>query len=239
MNEYEKFTELILEKMSTLFKKYEIDFVKGLENTLSAVEKEPIRSQLTKEEEFYTEVFLHFGEIHTSLTNLGYIPVFIKKPFRKSKVYQEAGITRNLYLRYHIEHYLTETDILKNRVVRFLKKLSTMLLKEGRAEESKFVLEIKDSFLKYMKSYTKIRGSHIHEIRFDEEKLNRLTGFELASNYSQDEDLESVTAFLYDRAKKEWSERIIKNNESLKEAIDATFGALIPVVFPSEAQNTK
>ena len=237
MNEYERFTELILEKVRTYFKGLDQnEFFETLEGSLWGFGEKPNPPRLTKEEEFYLEIFLHFGEINTSMENLDYIPVFINQPFRKSKVYQEAGITRNSYLRYHVEHYLAENALLKNRVIRFLVKLSKMLLKDGKAEESKFILTVKDSFLKSMKRLTKIRNSHIHEIRFDEEKLNRLTGLELLSTSSQDENLELVTVFFYRIVKKEWSERIINNNKSLKEMINATFGVLIPIIFPSEAR---
>lgn len=239
MNEYEKFSELILEKAKTIFEKYKVGFSKNVEDSLRGVQKEPSPLALTQEEEFYSEIFLHFGEIDTSLKNLGHIPVFIKKPFRKSKVSEEAGITRNSYLGYHIEHYLTETNILKNRVARFLARFSKVLLKDGRDEESKFVLKVKDSFLKSMKSYGRIRDSHIHEIRFDDAQLWRLTGFELASNYTQDEQLELVTTFMYGKAKKQWTERIVKESKYLKEVTNAIFGALIPIVFPSEAHGAE
>jgi len=236
MNEYEKFTELILEKVETLFKKYETDFRKGLESTLSPVEREAIRSQFNKEEEFYTEVFLHFVEIHTSLENLDYIPVFIKKPFRKSKAYEEAGITRNRYLRYHVEHYIQEEYILLERVKTFLGWFSHQLKNEGRLKDSQFVLQLRDVFEKGMNNIRLLRRGHVHKARFDEERLSRLTRFELASIASQDEEVELVTTFLYGRAKKELSEWIINNNKNLRGVINAIFGALIPIVFPSQAQ---
>lgn len=239
MNEYLKFSELILEKVSAIFDKYKVDFSKNVEDGLRGVEKELSPLPLTEEEEFYSEIFRQFGEIDTSLKNIGYIPVFIKKPFRKLKAYQEAGITRNSYLRYHVEHYLMEVDILKNRVTRLLARLSKMLLKGGRGKESRLVLEVKESFLKSMKSYTKVRDSHVHEIRFDDAELWRLTGFELASNHSQDEDLELLTTFLYGKAKKQWSERISHDSKNLREVTNAVFGALIPIVFPSEAQTAE
>jgi len=239
MNDYDKFGKLILEKVNSYIEGLDqIEFHKYLIDSFGDATRKPKLPRQTweesEEESFYLDINGHFKEIKITLDNLDYIPVFIKKPFRKSKSYQSVGMTRESYLRYHVEHYFVENDICKNRMIRFLNKLSEKLLEQDRKEESEFILQIKKLFLKLMLGFRKTIGSNIHEKRLDKKELSRLGTFELLSTYSQNEDYELGTNFLYRKAKKEWYERIINNNIKLKEYINIIFGKLIPVVFPSQ-----
>lgn len=244
MAEYEKFGELVREKVRTYIKVLDQDEVrKHLRYFLWGVGEKPEPFQWTQEQDFYSETFWHYWEISISLENLDYIPVFIKKPFRESKAYQEAGITKASYLRYHIEHYLQENYILLERVDRFLGWLSHQLRNEGRMRDSKIVLQLRDAFDGGMNNLRLVRKRHVHIKRFDEDELSRLDFFEAFSTDSEDEKVERVSGNiateLYMGSKEEWTKRIKENNKNLRKMIDALFGALIPIVFPSEVQGAK
>lgn len=232
MTGYERFGELAVDKVKPLIKRIDQkELEKSVSDSIEGISKKPIPLGLTKEETFYRDVFWYFGEIKKSLETLEYIPIFINS-FRKSKAYGEAGITDTIYLRYHIEHYLQENYILLVRVRRFMGWLSHGFKKEGRNRESLFVSKLKDAFEDVMKNLRLVRKYHVHQARYDDNVLNMSTLFELAIS-SDDEDAKVGATLFYKLAKKEWSERIKKNNQDLKKSLDMIFEGLVPIVFPS------
>jgi hypothetical protein len=232
MTGYERFGELAVDKVKPLIKRIDQkELEKSVGDSIEGISPKPILLGLTKEELFYRDVFWHFGEIRKSSENLEYVPIFINS-FRKSKAYQEASITTTIYLRYHIEHYLQENYILLVRVKAFMDWLSREFKKEGRIRESLFVSKLKKAFENVTNNLRLVRGYHVHQARYDDNVLNVSTLFEIASS-SDDEETKVVATLSYKRAKKDWSERIKKNNQALKESLDAIFEGLIPIVFPS------
>lgn len=233
MTGYERFSKLAVDEIIPLFKRldhegfsqYAIDSINGI----SSSQKKP---NLTEEEDFYVKILRHFGEINKSLETLEHIPIFISS-FRKSKAYREAGITDTIHLRYHIEHYLQENYILLSRVQKFMGWLSHSLKNEGRLRESLFVSGLLKTFEDSMKNLKLVRGDHVHETRYDDNILNRATMLELAGQYKRDKDLSFGATMSYKLAKKEWSERIKKNNQDLRKSLDMIFEGLAPIVFPS------
>ena len=233
MTGFERFGELALDKVQPLIKKGidQKELEKSVWDSIEGIPHKPIPLSLTKEELFYRDVFWYWGEIRKSLENLEYVPIFINS-FRRSKAYREASITATIYLRYHIEHYLQENYILLVRVRAFMNWLSRGFKKEGRTQESLFVSKLKKYFENVMNNLTLARVYHVHQARYDDNVLNVSTLFEIAST-SEDEKLKIGATLSYKRAKKEWSERIKKNNQDLKESLDTIFESLIPIVFPS------
>jgi len=235
MTGYERFGELAVDRVKPLIGRIDRkELEKAVTDSIEGISRKPIPLGLTKEEPFYKDVFWHFGEIRKSLETLEYVPVFINS-FRKSKAYREAGITSTVHLRYHVEHYLQETYILLGRMDKFMGWLSRVYKKNGRTQESEFVSKLRSIFDEHMKNFKMVRGSHVHTTRYDDNALNISTLFELVST-SDNEEVKLGAPLFYKLAKKEWSERIKKNNQDLKKSLDMIFEALIPIVFPSAGE---
>lgn len=233
MTGYERFGELAVDKVKPLIKKgmHQKELEQAVSDSIEGITRTPKPLSLPEEEAFYRDIFWRFGEINKSLETLEHISVFINS-FRKSKAYREAGITDTIHLRYHIEHYLEEIYILLLRVRAFMNWLSRKFKKEGRIRESLFVSELKKAFENVTNNLESVRGDHVHQARYDDNILNVSTLFEIVSS-GDDKEMKVAAIISYKRAKKEWSERIKKNNKALKESLDAIFEALIPIVFPS------
>jgi hypothetical protein len=232
MTGYERFRKLAQDKVMPLIKRIDQkELEQAVSDSIEGITRTSKPLGLPKEEAFYRDIFWHFVEINKSLETLEHIPVFINS-FRKSKAYQEVGITDTIHLRYHIEHYIQENYILLERVRKFMGWLSNGFKKEGRPREGELVSELRGIFDKYMKNLKTVRGSHVHTARYDDNVLNISTLFELASN-GDDEEAKVVATLSYKRAKKKWSERIEKNNQDLKKILNVMFEGLAPIVFPS------
>jgi len=233
MTGYERFGELAVDKVKPLIKKgmHQKELEQAVSDSIEGITRTPKPLDLPEEEAFYRDIFWHFVEINKSLETLEHIPVFINS-FRRPKAYWEASITATIYLRYHIEHYLQENYILLVRVRAFMNWLSRGFKKEGRTQESLFVSKWKKYFENVMNNLTLVRGYHVHQARYDDNVLNVSTLFEIASS-ADDKEMKAVATLSYKRAKKEWSKIIKKNNQALKESLDAIFEVLIPIVFPS------
>jgi len=124
--------------------------------------------QSNKEIFLYNSLFDPYNEILYSYDTLKDIKYYCNNfPFQKENL-------RIRYLRYNIENYLNEMYILKNRLESFPKKLERLYKNCSKINNKKFKnfqLIFKDKFNKY----DKIRGEHVHQYRYYDKDIKRLS----------------------------------------------------------------
>ncbi len=187
----------------------------------------PERRQMPPHEAAVERLFFGFVEILESVKNLRNIPVYISRfPYR------HAGIEKGAYLRYHVENYLNEIYLLRERMKQYLTVISRLFKADSRSREIDVASKaISKHFSAVLSGFTRIRGAHVHEQRHAlmDQDFIRLGTFEVIRNESQ------AYASLYERtyrevrkAKRAWIER---TNESIESLLNTYFEILYDLLF--------
>ena len=99
--------------------------------------KQHTGSRWSSREDFFDKVTIGFAEIEQSFANIEIIPEYLRRfPFRHLK------ISKVNYLRYHVENYLQELYVLRNRIETFIVLLSRYYRKEKDYSEIQTVIKI-------------------------------------------------------------------------------------------------
>lgn len=231
---YDAFKNLLVEKASKIFLKYENGRLakrygrkrsRSPREVFSDIGKN-IEKNASAEEKYIIDLLTRFSEIDSSLGHLANAPTYLK---HFPKVLARAGITERGYINYHIENYIQEVYILKERIKRFLKFVSRKLRKKGQIQLSGSIDKCLKLFEKELTSITQARGHHVHQTRYTDEDLFALTLFDLVRETHQ--DLELGYELLMLTAKSKWLEWIEDNNELMRSMVDALFRAVTPYVI--------
>jgi len=172
---------------------------------------------LGPKESLIRDLFLSFGEIQTSFERMRSIDIYIGR-----FPYSKRGISKGSYLEYHVENYLSEFFILRERLLNFITLVLRRYRSDSRYVEFKRVgAGLREALRKYFGPISKSRGLHIHRYRYNDQDLSRLLILEnLAPN---EETFRRRYELVYKdvrRKKKEW---IRQNNLSLRELLDIFF----------------
>ena len=156
------------------------------------------------------KLFRPFSEIAESYGSLLSIRAYINSfPFRNS------SISRVSYLRYHIENYLNEIYVLKERLVSFLKVISRAY---KSSPEYPAIFKITESLRSLteesFKPYVKVRGSHIHQYRYNDSDVSRLSSLDLLMKGSDEEFtriIKGIFKLAYSEIKRKWRKKTVED----------------------------
>jgi len=185
----------------------------------------PKPRELSPRESFIQQLFFGFVEILESVESLRNVPIYIRRfPYRS------AGVEKTAYLRYHTENYLNELYILKNRMKALLTVISRRYRKDPRRDQIRDASErIQEHFGQALTNVVLTRGAHVHERRFDDYDLSRLTLFKIMSSESDAFAMEYEEVYRQvRRTKRLWIET---TNKSIEKLLDVYFGILKTLLF--------
>ncbi|MCH8171531.1 MAG: hypothetical protein IIB07_10460 [Bacteroidetes bacterium] len=190
------------------------------------------RKYSTKELFASNSLFKPFSEIIKSYQSLENIKIYIG-----SFPYKNKKIKKDEYLRYHLENYLNELYILKNRLIAFVRILSkayskSLLKDKVNKHFPKLCVSVSDSF----KGYTNIRGLHVHQNRYTTFDLDRLASFEIFM-LSDDEKMELIRNYykeVYREIRNNWRKNISEDLKSIKNLLDYYFGEIMEVIVEND-----
>lgn len=203
----------------------------ALSNHLFDSEEKQHASINFKRDEYVAIIlFSGFGEIRKSFGNLRDIEIYVRR-----FPYGNTDISRVRYLQYHIENYLNEVYILQQRLDTFLTKI------ERKYKRMHNIQEIKIEFKKYkdiinsaLGEIVRIRGGHVHDLRFQNEDIDKLEMLELLSDAS-DPLFSMIYQEEYTKIRKEWTLRIKYNNNNTGTLLDDYFDMLHVFLFDEES----
>jgi len=188
-----------------------------------------------------TKLFHGFSEIFSSRERLKQIEQYIKRfPYR------DTGISRLDYLRYHIENWLNEVYILKERMIAYNTAITRSYRKSNNADllESQLSQSSK-SVSASLQGVISVRGAHVHNSRYTDDDLDRLRTLELL--LLAESELTPIFRKLYlevyKSTRRKWFKNMRTNHDAIEIILNAYSQTLIDcvtegevVVFPS---NTK
>lgn len=203
-------------------KKEDKEFGKILKNILLDLEGSRTceKVKLTRDDNFITNTLFHpFTEINSSFESLKNIPTYISIfPFQKK------GISKYAYLRYHVENYLHELYILRERMVKYSKIINRAYKKSSISKQiNEEMGKLEKITLQAFDKYTLVRGSHVHQYRYSEKDIDRLSLFDTLSN-SPDKEFVKTIGLLYKMAfkdiRKKWINRMKTDIKEILKLLD-------------------
>lgn len=175
------------------------------------------------------KLFKPFSEILNSIEAIENISLFIR-----SFPYKKQDISMVHYMKYHIENYLNELYILKNRLISYLKIVERAYRKSDNYSHIEKTLKPVYNFISSaFEGYTEIRGIHVHQNRYSDDDISRLSSLELLSrgDSKQENFLKNYFIFEYRQVRKKWMKKIKDDMHSVHDLLDHYFKQLILAII--------
>ena len=176
-------------------------------------------------EDFIRRLFLEFTEITESLDRLRDIAVYVRR-----FPYSDTSISKSAHLRYHVENYLNEVYILRNRLEAYLKVVVRLYKQDARSSRVKTITAtLQDTMPRTFAVPTAVRGKHVHRQRYSDADLERLRLLELLKDDSNHWASAYESTYLdVRRLKRAWIERM---NRQIDKLLELYFAYLKQLLF--------
>lgn len=115
---------------------------------------------------YWFENFRYYTDIISSFERIFHCHAFLCK-FPRFRYYNFYQITQFSWLRYHIEYYLNENYILRERTISWADFLKDKAKRKSKEDIKKALIKMKKIFNKAFKRMSRVRGSHVHVFRFE------------------------------------------------------------------------
>ena len=185
-------------------------------------------AKLTPAHIFFYNLYYGWREVNDSYFCLLDIEIYIGR-----FPYGNTRISKIRHLTYHMENYLNELYILKERLNTYFTKIDRLYRKNKDQDLIKNKIKLLFSTVKNaIGDGIKTRSSHVHQERFHDSDLERLSSQELLSNYN-DKNLKFITDTFkieYQIVRRRFKQTIVDNNKTIKQLLDGCFGVLYTIV---------
>lgn len=194
-----------------------------------------VKRVLDAQQVFFSRAFRGYIEITKSLETLEDISFYVGRfPFQKTR------ITRERYLQFHVEAYFSEVYILRERIKDFITLVERQYKRDPSVTDvGKCCTELQKMLAKTLDGIVGVRSGHVHESRFYDDGIERLSTIALLTRGS-DQKLASFMEQHYRsehrKVKKLWCDRIRGNNKALTEFLSGVFENLFKIMFTEAGQ---
>jgi hypothetical protein len=183
--------------------------------------------ELPPDQRFGVDAFQVFMEISDAYDRLLDIQTYVRRyPFRGTR------ITRERYLRFHIEAYYHEVYILRERLNTFAKRIVRAYKRTGHpaadSTEDRLL-----TLVSALDAVVAVRGRHVHDLRFDETRLRNLAGIEMIERHSDDQMWTTFLKEGYAKVRAYWVKWVGEMNRGVRALLDQYFAILHELMFPS------
>lgn len=202
-----------------------------LQNGILRVARNRIRREgrrsVSAPDPVYGRVFRGFVEVLETYDALLDIAVYLRRfGFRGTRV------SKNRYLRYHIQGHLQELYILHERLIAYARVLERTYKGSRRAAAFKSAsFRTQQIVRKTLAGVVGTRGSHVHTRRFTDKQLEDLTGVELVAEHSDDLQFRRMLSWQYREVKAALLKTVTENNQEAQKLLDALAAEFLPILF--------
>ncbi len=183
---------------------------------------------------FFSKLFYGFSEISGSYYSLVDIETYIGSfPYSKKK------ISRVSCMNYHIANYFSEISILRNRLREYVTTVGRLYKKNpNHADILKQTKPLFSLIKKFFYGISETRNMHVHERRFKNEDLARLSSLELLVEYGGKEmrDFKDLLEPDYRKIRKKYKNTFVNNNKEIKKLLDIYFETLYEIVTTKDGK---
>jgi len=204
----------------------------GLERLLSPEEEErEQQALLTEREAIVYDLYRGLEEIEETHRHLKDIEIYIRR-----FPYGDTDISRVRHLGYHIGNFLGEVYILKERLIAYLNKIKKL----HRADRRRLLVERRlEPIYQYvsnsLENIVAVRGGHVHDLRYVDEDIHKLTMFELILEGASGEEWEVYFEHSFDmdyqQVRRKWRGKIKQIDSDLSDLLDNYFKMLHFTIF--------
>ncbi|MCG7851885.1 MAG: hypothetical protein MIO92_05130 [Methanosarcinaceae archaeon] len=200
-----------------------------IKNTILGIEGPRTVERNVSPREYFiaNKLYRPMSEIMTSVETIENIAIYAR-----SFPYKRQGVSRITYLKYHVENYLNELYLLKNRLIAYLKVIERSYSKSDISEHVAKTISLQYKVVsKVLKGYIEIRGTHVHKHRYSDDDFDRLSMLELLSRSNSDDSFEKIMNFLsnkaYSEIKKKWVDKIKSDIKGIYSLLETYFEAVL------------
>ncbi len=184
---------------------------------------------LRREDAFLQRILISFNEIFMSFDTLRIAPELVRRVSRRTEV------SPSLFVRYHMDAYLSEVYILYLRLDNFATRIAREYRKDRLGKRLSKDLEwmlptLKSGFA----GVIDVRGRHVHKERYDDPQLRTLWLLEHLSTASGKYKSEFATVFR--NVKQDKVEFLFSTTELIGELMDRYCRYYIEALFGSRAK---
>ena len=201
-------------------------------------ESEKVNRAYLSHDFFYSFLFHGFNEIIITFERLQDLETYISH-FPKTK----NSLAKINYLRFLIENHLNEIYILKERLIKYFKKIKDFYKGDCRCTSVKnkcqqLINGIEDSF-KNIKDH---RHSHTHKFRYSDKNIKRLETLSLHEEYLNELKKRLPTHIIpnfkteYRKLRNKWKKKFKKNNKDIKIVLNDCFKEINTIIFPGNGE---
>jgi len=235
MDGFEKYQLSVLQAASDLAdritEEHKDELVEVMLNELLDREGPVVLDRNFSDEDYFVGRLFHgFSEIVGSFNNLLDIETYIGR-----FPYGNTRITKVRHLGYHIGNFLNEVYILKERLLAYLTRIGRLY--KGDSSHSDILRKIHPLFRlvkKNLDNILKVRGRHVHRLRYSDRALDKLSTLEVLSINIGRQQYTSSYEYQYKHIRKEWKNKVASINEEIKKILDQYFEQLFTVVCDAD-----
>ncbi len=169
------------------------------------------------------KLFRPMSEILSSLEAIENMAIYAR-----SFPYKRQGVSRATYLKYHVENYLNELYLLKNRLIAYLKLIERSYKRSDISEHvTATIYPLNKVVSKVLKDYIEVRGAHVHQHRYSDDDFDRLSTLELLSRGGGKDKFGTIMTHLSDNAyseiRKKWVKKINADLKGIHSLLELFF----------------
>ena len=155
-------------------------------------------------------------------------------PYRKTKV------AKHRHLQFHVEAYLNELYILRERLTQFLKFIERQHRRDPRLPHIKVACEVLNDFvIEAMKKGIAIRGSHVHQWRLSDTQLDRLNSISFYTKMPDRKIRKAGIAYYeseYRKIRKKWCNWMADGIEQAQKLVDSYLDEVFKLIFNNKGK---
>jgi hypothetical protein len=185
----------------------------------------------TANERYWTPWFWEVVEIHATLDRLDQILTYLSH-YPGNKAFR--GRSEADWLRYHIEFYLQEIYVLRERLRRFLKKVEKAAVDARDKSGVSATRVLKTGVELSLKNVVFIRAGHVHHYRFDDEELKKLDGIVLITNIRQFGVFRPLRELQYQKTMVKFRQQLRRNNREIRKLCVRVFEDTTKILVRNE-----
>lgn len=192
-----------------------------------------LNRRLGARDQYFGKLFRGFLEISKCLETLDDIHFYIRRfPFTGTR------ITPERYLQFHVEAHYAEMYVLRERLSRYVTFLRRQFRRDPNlANVAARCDAVMQGIENALRGVVALRGQHIHEFRFTDDGIDRLSTVSLLAKGS-DDALTALMKGYYGEQRREvkrtWAARTKTNLDAIRQLLDVLFDALFPIAFDQQ-----
>lgn len=179
-----------------------------------------------KQDQIFAEISVAFGEIMAEWQTLQDIQVYI---MRIPKSYKNMGVAKEAYLKYHIRNFLNQVYIIKERLVKFTRKIKKYYNNQDLKKQK--LNEIERFILDRFRSVVSIRDLDVHSSKHSDSQLQRMDALSLFKKFPV---FDKVLTKHFNTIKKQWLDTIEKVEKNSEIVLNQYFKDMFPFVFDTK-----